>query len=192
MTEAWIGEIRAFPYTYVPQGWFLCDGSKKPINDYTPLYVVIGTTYGGDNKTYFNVPDLRGRAALCFGTASTGTNYALGAVAGEETVILSKAQIPAHNHAINTLSVGYQKIPTAYVQTPDSKSFPARYVKTATSTAQDTYSAAGANLPAQSVQMDIRMLATAGSTNPTAHENRQPYLPIFYAICWNGYYPVKP
>lgn len=189
MADAFIGEIRAFPYTFVPSGWLPCDGRQVTVQQYSPLFAVIGITYGGNGSPLFNLPDLRGCAGIGFGAAATGSDYAIGEFLGTESVVLNGAQAPAHTHALNTKVVGYNKLPNAFKQTPDASSFPSRYLTTPADVVQDAFSAANAP-PASQVQMNAGMLQVSGGSTP--HENRQPYLPITYAICWEGFFPPRP
>jgi microcystin-dependent protein len=191
--DQWIGEVRAFPYIYIPDGWLECDGSGQPIQAYNALFAVIGSTYGATTSTTFFLPDLRGNVALAFGTApATGTYYGIGTFQGLEAVTLSGAQLPTHSHALNTQSVGYNKVPASFKQIPDKTSFPARFVTVAELITQQSYSQGNVSPPASPVEMSYQMIQPAGATAPAAHENRQPYLPIRFAICYDGYFPSRP
>src|ERR1700755_2625426 len=96
--ESYVGEIRLFPYNFAPRGWLDCNGQLLSIAENETLFVLLGTTYGGDGVNTFALPDLRGRIPLHNGTASSGSNYILGQIAGSEAVTLTSAQIPAHVH----------------------------------------------------------------------------------------------
>jgi len=99
--ENFLGEIRLFAGTFAPQGWHLCDGSELSINQNEALFTLLATYYGGDGKTTFGLPDLRGRVPVHIGTGSGGlTPIVLGAVAGGETVTLNADNLPAHSHAL--------------------------------------------------------------------------------------------
>ncbi|MGC1376320.1 MAG: tail fiber protein, partial [Anaerolineales bacterium] len=93
MSEPFIGEIRMFGGNYAPVNWALCNGDLLPISQYSPLYSLIGTTYGGDGVTNFALPNLQSRIPL-----HTSPAYPMGAKAGVETVTLTANQIPAHTH----------------------------------------------------------------------------------------------
>jgi microcystin-dependent protein len=88
-----ISEIRLFAFDFAPRGWLLCDGRPLMINSNPPLFAIIGTTFGGDGKTYFNLPDLRGKVLL-----GQGNGYAIGNSGGEEMHALTIAEMAAHNH----------------------------------------------------------------------------------------------
>ncbi len=103
--DAYLGQIRIFAGDFAPSGWSLCDGSTLPISGNEALYTLIGTTYGGDGRTNFKLPDLRGRLPLHIGkgpSASTPTTYTIGQSVGAETVTLTLANLPAHTHTLNT------------------------------------------------------------------------------------------
>ncbi len=100
MSESYLGEIRMFAGSFAPDGWLFCDGQTLSISQYPTLYGLIGTTYGGDGQTNFNLPDLRGRVPIHQGTLQVpgGGTYVRGQSGGAERVTLTEQQIPAHNH----------------------------------------------------------------------------------------------
>src|SRR6187431_1607468 len=93
MAQPYVGEIRMFAGNFPPVGWMFCDGSSLPISENEVLFQLIGTTYGGDGESTFNVPDLRGRLPL-----HMGGSFTLGETGGVETVTLTTQQIPSHSH----------------------------------------------------------------------------------------------
>jgi microcystin-dependent protein len=101
MDQAYIGTIFMFTGNFAPLNWQFCDGSLLSIAENQALYAIIGTTYGGDGVNTFAVPDLRGTMALSSGLARSGSNYGLGQRGGNESVSLTLAQLPAHNHAVS-------------------------------------------------------------------------------------------
>ncbi|MFY8106732.1 MAG: phage tail protein, partial [Elstera sp.] len=97
--DAFIGEIRMFPFGYAPIGWFACDGRLMPIGQYQALYSLLGTRFGGDGKTNFNLPNLNGRIPVDAGVSpTTGTQFVFAQTVGQETVTLNAAQAPSHTH----------------------------------------------------------------------------------------------
>jgi microcystin-dependent protein len=88
------------PYNFAPDGWLLCEGQLLPINQYSALFSLLGTTYGGNGTTNFQLPDLRGRFPMGGGSGIGLTPRVLGEVAGSETVTLTVGQLPAHSHSI--------------------------------------------------------------------------------------------
>src|ERR1041385_2013183 len=112
MAQPYVGEIRIFAGNFAPAGWMFCDGTTLPISENETLFQLIGTTYGGDGQSTFNLPDLRGRVPIHQGTGPFGTTYQMGEMGGVETVTLTTQQIPQHNHAlVATQNVGQQGTP---------------------------------------------------------------------------------
>ncbi|MFY1113097.1 MAG: tail fiber protein, partial [Methanosarcinaceae archaeon] len=99
-SEPFIGEIRMFAGNFAPRGWAFCDGQLLPISQNTALFSILGTTYGGDGRTTFGLPDLRGRVPVHAGSGPGLSTVRLGDTGGAETVTLSQAQMPSHNHTI--------------------------------------------------------------------------------------------
>ena len=91
-----LGQLMLFPFNFPPRGWALCQGQLLPINQNQALFSLLGTTYGGDGRTTFGLPDLRGRTPV-----SMGSGMNLGEKAGEEMHTLNTNEVPSHNHAIN-------------------------------------------------------------------------------------------
>ncbi|RZK50946.1 MAG: phage tail protein, partial [Hymenobacter sp.] len=100
-----LGEIRAVGFPFAPRGWALCQGQSLPISQNTALFSLLGTTYGGDGRTTFNLPDLRGRLVVNAGQAPGLSRYVPGQTGGTETVGLTAAQLPAHTHSLAGLAV---------------------------------------------------------------------------------------
>lgn len=182
MGDFFVGEIRAFPYGKIPQGWLACNGAILQIQQYAALNSLLGTTYGGDGKTTFALPDLRGRTGVGRGVSKQGTNYQIGKGGGSESVALTQAQIPAHTHnamgiaaagAVNAIKGNYISScgTTAAVPTP-----------------QNLYAA-----PANAAGM---VPLNPGSVLPdgggAGHDNIQPFLVLNLCIAWQGVYPPRP
>ena len=104
MSEPFLGEIRIFGFNFPPRGWAQCQGQLLPISPNTALFSLLGTTYGGDGRTNFALPDLRGRVAMGDGTGSGLSARTLGQKVGEESVTLTTAQMPSHNHSLHAAS----------------------------------------------------------------------------------------
>src|SRR3954463_16122425 len=100
MADPFVAEIRIFPFNFAPKGWAWCDGQLMPLSQNTALFSLLGTTYGGDGKTTFALPDLRGRVAMHFGQGSALSDRVIGESDGAETVTLIPTQAPAHKHRI--------------------------------------------------------------------------------------------
>ena len=170
--DPFIGEIRMFAGTFAPRYWAFCDGQILPIPGNEALYSLIGTTYGGDGRTSFALPDLRGRVPLHAGRGPGLTQRYPGQWGGQERVTLSQTQIPAHTHQARASS-----------DAPDTNSpegaIPAEKVRT------NLYSSGVAD-----VNMGTTSIASTGGSQ--AHENMQPFLSINYIICLSGLYPPRP
>ena len=100
MSDPFIGEISLFASNFAPRGWALCDGQLLPISTNTALFALLGTTYGGDGRTTFGLPDLRGRLPVHAGTGPGLTQRRLGERSGVEQVTLSTTELPSHGHAV--------------------------------------------------------------------------------------------
>ena len=99
--DGYLGQLLLVPYTFTPKGWAFCDGSQLSVNEYRSLFILIGTTYGGDGVNTFALPDLRGRTPIGYGSISATSGYLLGQTGGQETVTLDVNNLPAHTHAVN-------------------------------------------------------------------------------------------
>ena len=99
-----IGEIRLVAFTFAPKGWAFCAGQLLTINQNQALFALLGTAYGGDGRTTFALPDLRGRVAVGMGQSATGTDYSLGGSGGLESVKVTVGQLPSHSHAVRANS----------------------------------------------------------------------------------------
>jgi len=103
-TDPFIGEVQWFAGNFAPRGWALCDGQLLPISQYSALFSILGTTYGGDGRTTFALPDVRGRVLIHEGSGPGLTPRNLGAKSGAENVALTTAQMPSHTHTLNASS----------------------------------------------------------------------------------------
>jgi microcystin-dependent protein len=166
----YVGEIRMFGGNFAPAGWMFCDGSALPISEYDTLFLLIGTTYGGDGQSTFKLPDLRGRVPIHQGTnPSTGSIFIIGEAAGVETVTLTTTQIPQHSHALAaTTAIGTQANPGGNLLA--NSQGPQPYIQ------ED---------PDNS--LNAQALSAAGGSQP--HDNLQPYLGINFIISLFGVYP---
>ncbi|MBN2701434.1 MAG: phage tail protein [Methylohalobius sp. ZOD2] len=175
MSECFISEIRMFGGNFAPIHWALCDGQLLPIAQNPALFSLIGAMYGGDGKTTFALPDLRGRLPLHRGQAPGGGSYQQGARLGVEAVTLTLQDLPAHNHAIQTsANVAAANQPSGNVLAEtDASANQAAY--------QNTLSNA-ATLNPQSVGL------TGGGMS---HNNMMPSLGVSFIIALTGYFPSR-
>lgn len=169
--ECYIGEIRLAAWAFdTNDGWMLCNGRQLPIQQYSALYSLLSTAYGGDGKTYFNIPNLMGRTPV----STDGTQaYKVGASGGAETVTLTSATIPAHTHTFLGTS-----------ETADKPGIGAGANRLLGASTASLYGPA-TNL----VAMDD---ATSESGSSAGHNNMQPSLVVGYYIATRGVYPVRP
>lgn len=187
MADAYIGEIRAFAGQYAPQNWALCNGSTIPINGNEALYSLIGTTYGGDGRTTFGLPDLRGRLAIGMGQGTGLTNRVIGSSGGTETVTVTEAQLPAHNH---TMTVSTVTTNPESINAPSSQTFLGAVGFSGTGVSSAVGYVAQSATGVEASPMNLATLSSFG--NNAAHANMMPSAVISYIICLVGLYPVKP
>lgn len=177
MVQPYVGEIRLFAGNYAPLNWAICNGQQIAISANEVLYQLIGTTYGGNGTTYFNLPDLRGRLPRHQGTLQAGPAYVMGQMAGFEQVTLTVPQLPAHSHALNATNTG----PTQNVAT---NAIPAVAQVPTNSFNVNAYGTG--NTP---TTLGPNSILAAGQS--LAHENRQPFLCINFIIALAGIYPTQ-
>jgi microcystin-dependent protein len=167
----YIGEIRMFGGNFPPNGWMLCEGQTLPIAENDALFTLIGTTYGGDGRETFNLPNLASRVPVHMGTGPDGTTYQIGEMSGTEQETLTIQQIPSHTHPLlGSTASGSQAGPSNNVL--------------ATSTVIQPYAAEtpGTNMAASSI-------GPSGGSQP--HENTQPFLCINFIISLFGIFPSQ-
>jgi microcystin-dependent protein len=173
MTEPFIGEIRMFSFDFAPKYWALCNGATMMIRQYTALYSLLGTRYGGDGNTTFKLPDLQGRVPLDFGKLQSGSTYPIGAAGGLETVTLNQTEMPAHDHGL-----------TAYASPADKKS-EMNNILAQPASPHPIYYQQGGTLAV----LNGQSLDHAGGGQ--FHDNLQPFLVINFCIALMGYYPPR-
>jgi microcystin-dependent protein len=168
--EPFVGEIAMFGGNFAPRGWALCDGQLLPISSNEALFSLLGTTYGGDGRTTFSLPDLRGRAPIHAGRGPGLSDYRLGSKGGQETVTLTTAQMPAHSHSLQAH--------TGYGDTANPNG------AVSAKTTSPAYKSAAPN-----ATMNAAAVGQTGGGQ--AHENRQPYIAIHYIIALQGVFPSR-
>lgn len=173
--EGTLAEIRSFAGNFAPRGWVLCDGQLLSIAQWTAVFALIGTTYGGDGQTTFGVPDLRGRLPVGEGTGPGLPGMTLGEVSGSENVTLTTNQIPMHNHAATAPAAS-----TSTTSTPSASVSPGPV--TLGAAVSKGFGTADLNLASPT-------LGAAGGSQP--HNNMQPYLGMNYIMCVEGIFPSR-
>jgi microcystin-dependent protein len=166
MAEPFLSEIRIMSFSFAPKGWALCDGQLLPINQNQALFSLLGTTYGGDGRVNFALPDLRSRAPIHMGSGHT-----LGERGGEQAHTLSISEIPAHVHAaMASSSTGDDPNPGGHVLA---------------SPLNATYGPSGGSATALATQ------AVANTGGSQAHLNMQPFLVLNFCIALQGIFPSQ-
>ena len=171
--DPFVAEIRIFAGNFAPKGWAFCNGQLMPISQNTALFSLLGTSYGGDGKSTFALPNLQGSAPLHAGTGPGLSERYLGEVGGEQAVTLIESEIPPHTHTVNCSS-GASNSSSPANQTFGSgggRGRPAAY-------------ASGSN-----VQMSPTATMQTGGNNP--HNNMPPYLCLNFIIALQGVYPPR-
>ena len=169
MSEPFLAEVRIVAFNFAPRGWAFCDGQILPISQNQSLYSLLGTTYGGDGRTSFALPDLRGRTPIHVGS-SNGSIHLLGQKGGEETHTLSAAEMPQHNHVVNVSSAN------ATASAPDGNIL--------------------ARSPDPAYESSTNVGAMGAGTVPNvgggqAHNNMQPSLVLNFCIALRGLFPSR-
>ena len=173
--EPFIAQIILFGGNFAPRGWAFCDGQLLPIAENSALFSILGTTYGGDGRTTFALPDLRGRAPIHAGNGPGLSDHRLGSRAGTENNTLTTAQIPSHNHAPQLHAVsedGTTQVPTDANHADDTRGQPYKPGGTLVNMATDSISS-----------------SNVGGNQPIS--NMQPYLAMNYIIALQGIFPSR-
>lgn len=173
----YIGDIISVPYTFCPRDWAEAGGQLLPISSHTALFSLFGTTYGGDGRTNFALPDLRGRVAMHTGRGPGLTNRPLGQKFGSETQVLNETTLPSHSHAVNANNLDGDK------PGPGSKLLAAAPEGGAGD--ETIYSNQG-----PTVVMNPAMIANTGGSQPVA--TLDPFLVLRYCVALVGTYPSRP
>ena len=171
--DPFVAEIRIFPFNFAPKGWAFCDGQILPLSQNTALFSLLGTTYGGDGKSNFALPNMQGNAPMHPGQGPGLSLHDLGETGGSDTVTLLESEIPSHSHTLMCLPA-----------VADSQS-PAGGTIARVTGAQPYLAPAGAPL----VAMNSNAVTPAGGDQP--HNNLQPYLTLNFCIALQGVYPPR-
>lgn len=174
--DAFTGEIRAFCFDYPPENWAFCNGARVHVRQNPALVAIIGYTYGGDQQTYFQLPDLQGRAAM--GVSDT---HLLGSATGAPEIALTPAHTPPHDHLVATF-IG--NLPDGKLSASPEGNYLGRYEIANVNKIALHY------LPGTVPTDTFLHQASVGPAGLGApHENRQPYLALNYCICTYGEFP---
>jgi microcystin-dependent protein len=173
VADPFVAEIRIFPFNFPPKGWAWCDGQLMPISQNTALFSLLGTTYGGDGKSTFALPDLQGRGPMHPGQGPGLSLHDLGESGGTETVTLLESEIPSHGHGLMAS------------QRAGDNGNPAGLYLAATTSGNVYQTNAAQNMTALAPQA----LGVAGGSTP--HNNMQPYLTFYFNIALQGVFPPR-
>ena len=176
MSDQFVAEIRIFPFNFPPTGWAFCDGQLMPISQNTALFSLLGTTYGGDGKSTFALPNLQGNAPMQPGQGQGLSLRDLGEMSGVDSLTLLVSEIPMHTHAV--LAAGGRNTANNFLPSPTTSLAPS-------ANAQAYLSGVNANQ-----MMAPQGLAPAGGGLP--HDNLQPYLTLNFCIALQGIFPPRP
>lgn len=174
MSDQFVAEIRIFPFNFPPTGWAFCNGQLMPISQNTALFSLLGTTYGGDGKSTFALPDMQGNAPMQPGQGQGLSLRDLGEMSGVESITLLVSEIPLHTHSLR-----------ASIEPGDNR-LPSPTVALSTSTGAFAYVSGSPALQ----QMAFQALPPAGGGLP--HNNMQPYLTLNFCIALQGIFPQRP
>ena len=172
MSDPFVAEIRIFPFNFAPKGWAFCDGQLLALSQNTALFSLLGTTYGGNGKSNFALPDFQGRASMHPGQGPGLSLHDLGETGGSETVTLLETEIPSHSHQLNFLNSTATSTIPADNQFANSPQANASIYTTQTNS--------------------LRPAATLGASgNSQPHNNMQPYLTLNFCIALQGVFPPR-
>lgn len=181
MSDPFIGEIRIFAGDFAPQGWALCQGQLLSISENEALYVLLGTTYGGDGQSTFALPDFRGRVPIHRGQGPGLSPYVQGQTGGVEQVQLNAAHLPSHTHLLSASGAAPLPATTAI----DISAAGGTYVPASPQSKPRLYADAGqATLP-----MAPAAIGASGASAP--HNNMAPFMAIHYIISLYGVFPSQ-
>ena len=170
MADPFVAEIRMFPFNFAPKGWAWCNGQLMPLSQNTALFSLLGTTYGGDGKSTFALPDLEGRAPMHPGQGPGLSLHDLGETGGSETVTLLESEMPVHAHGMR----GVEDDATFFAPTGMMIAALNQMFAAAPAGARRSRSAS----------------AGAGRRRP-AHNNMMPYLTVYFCIALQGVFPPR-
>jgi microcystin-dependent protein len=168
--DPFVAEIRIFPFNFAPKGWAFCDGQLLPLSQNTALFSLLGTTYGGNGKSNFALPDVQGRAPMHPGQGPGLSLHDLGETGGSETVTLLQSEMPSHSHGLRGVD------DNGTFKTPANMFFAGGNQMYLTPAAVNT-------------SLAFEAIAPAGGDQP--HNNMQPYLTLNFCIALQGVFPPR-
>jgi microcystin-dependent protein len=172
VADPFVAEIRIFPFNFAPKGWAWCDGQLLPLSQNTALFSLLGTTYGGDGKSNFALPDLQGNAAMHPGQGPGLSLHDLGETGGSSTVTLLESEIPSHAHTVSGQN------------SSSNSNDPEGRVWARPFGGGNLYTTANNLTP-----MGPQMVAPVGGDQP--HNNMMPFLTFYFCIALQGVFPPR-
>ncbi|WP_034060012.1 phage tail protein [Lacinutrix jangbogonensis] len=173
--EPFIGEVSLFGGNFAPRGWAFCDGRLLAISSNSALFSILGTTYGGDGRTTFALPDLRGRSAIAPGTGPGLSTFRLGQRSGQENITLTVNNLPSHTHSISTQLPGFELDPKT--------------------TSGDEFTKGSSSFITVGNQSNAQISNSKGEASNTGNQQsfniRNPYLAVNYIIALQGVFPSR-
>jgi len=186
MSDPFVAEIRIFPFNFAPKGWAFCAGQLLPISQNTALFSLLGTTYGGDGKSTFALPNLQGNVPIHAGQGPGLSLRDLGEIGGETTVTLLQTEIPAHTHVVNALSANG----TATVSSGNMLATAAASGGGGKIPATFSATFYSSNTAKATTALSPFALSISGGGQP--HNNMMPYLGLNFCIALQGVFPPRP
>lgn len=186
--EPFIGQIMMFAGNFEPRGWAFCDGRLLPISQYTALFSILGTMYGGDGRTTFGLPDLRGRAAVGMGRGPGLSNRTIGEKGGSETTTLLVSNLPSHEHSVPPAPVKASSQP-ATEQVPGTNGASTLASPSANGRASVVYNNQQPDVTLNTGQAGVLNSGFTGGNIPI--NNMQPFTGMNYVIALVGIFPSR-
>lgn len=190
--DEYLAEIRLFAGTFAPRNWMFCEGQILSINTYQSLYSLLGTNFGGDGRTSFALPDLRGRAPINQGAGIGTSSYPIGAQGGQIGVTLTEAEMPSHNHFANVTNSILLNVAVnsgnADSEDPSNRFFGSN--QNGDLNYATTHDSSTLNPSAITGNANTSVTVNGAGGNQS-HENRQPIIAINYIICISGIFPSR-
>jgi microcystin-dependent protein len=177
MTQPFLGEVRAFGFNFAPYQWAMCNGQLLPISQYAALFSLLGTYFGGNGTTNFQLPNLQGQIPMHWGDGAGLTGTVLGEMQGSENVTLSTSQMAMHNHG----AAGFPALPTNGTKTniPSNTNW----------IGDSDFDAAYSNAASPTATMAGNAIGPTGGSLP--HQNMQPFLAVNFCIALAGIFPSR-
>ncbi len=174
MSNPFVAEIRIFPFNFAPKGWLQCNGQLLPISQYTAVFSLIGTYYGGNGTSNFGLPNMQGNYPMNQGQGPGLTQRVIGETGGEATVTLLSTEIPSHSHGVACAATEGTTSPSGAVFGGGGRG------------KQPSYAAA--SVPASATMAPLAVGLTGGSQ---PHNNLPPFLTLNFCICIQGVFPSR-